>query len=182
MGKATIFESPRLLVGLNAFEAGPGARAARACGSGQGLPGDRRRGTVPARWPRAGDAAPAICWSRLKACRTACATPAPDACSCWRSSRLRLTSDGARTSKTKRVLALTRWTRVALVLGLAIWTCSVRAHAAQRRRDAIVPAFAGSRLSRSRPHHLLAVRPIHDGARRHRCCSCSSRSSPRSRS
>ena len=32
MGKSTIFESPRLLVGLNAFEPGPGARAARARG------------------------------------------------------------------------------------------------------------------------------------------------------
>ena len=49
MGKSTLFQSDRLLVGLNAFEPGQEHRLHGHSGHGQGLPRARRPRRFPAR-------------------------------------------------------------------------------------------------------------------------------------
>jgi hypothetical protein len=78
MGKSTLFQSDRLLVGLNAFEPGQEHRLHAHAGMDKvyhvlaGSPWRRGR-----------------CSSPPKACCTASATPATSACWCWPSWRRR---------------------------------------------------------------------------------------------
>ena len=82
MGKATLFRSDRMLVGLNAFE--PGQEHALHAHAGM----DKVYQVIEARECSCLTARPsrcrrASCWQPRTACPTASATPAPGACSSW---------------------------------------------------------------------------------------------------
>ena len=90
MGKATLFESPRLMLGLNCFEPGQEHKLHAHAGLDKVYQVLSGEGVFVLAGPRDSDARRPACWWLPKASPTASATPRGSGWWCSRSSRRRL--------------------------------------------------------------------------------------------